>query len=174
MNKQVWKWFKAVLFSLAIVSFIKYFVFIPIMIEGNSMSPTLTPGNHVIYESFTSIERFDIILFHDNHGDSYIKRVIGLPGETLTFIDDQLYINSDPVDETYLLGINDDNQVFTPNFTLNSVTGMNTIPEDSYFVLGDNRTRSKDSRMFGFVPKKSIDGKARMIIYPLNELAVLK
>lgn len=174
MQSRTFKWLKAVLLALGIASFIKYFIFIPVTVEGISMSPTLQSGDHILYEPFTSIKRFDIILFHDAKGDSYIKRVIGLPGESLYYQEDQLYIDSKPVDDSFLFKKNNiDNQVFTPDFSLESITGERLIPQDSYFVLGDNRTRSKDSRMFGFVPKSSIEGKAILIFYPFNDFTFL-
>lgn len=174
MRSRTFKWLKAVLLALGIASFIKYFIFIPVTVEGISMDPTLQTGNHILYETFTSIERFDIILFHDAKGNSYIKRVIGLPGESLSYHEDQLYINSEPIDDSFIFEKNDMvNQVFTPDFTLESITGVDVIPEDSYFVLGDNRTRSKDSRMFGFVPKDSVEGKAILIFYPFDDFKIL-
>ncbi|UJF14789.1 signal peptidase I [Jeotgalibaca sp. MA1X17-3] len=174
MQSRTFKWLKAVLLALGIASFIKYFIFIPVTVEGISMNPTLQSGDHILYESFTSIKRFDIILFHDTKGNSYIKRVIGLPGESLSYQEDQLYIDSEPVDDSFIFKKNNiDNQVFTPDFSLESITGEIVIPEEHYFVLGDNRTRSKDSRMFGFVPKSSIEGKAILIFYPFKDFSFL-
>lgn len=174
MQSRTFKWLKAVLLALGIASFIKYFIFIPVTVEGISMNPALQSGDHILYESFTSIKRFDIILFHDAKGNSYIKRVIGLPGESLFYQEDQLYIDSEPVDDSFIFKKNNiDNQVFTPDFSLESITGEIVIPEEHYFVLGDNRTRSKDSRMFGFVPKSSIEGKAILIFYPFKDFSFL-
>lgn len=174
MQSRTFKWLKAVLLALGIAIFIKYFIFIPVTVEGISMNPTLQSGDHILYESFSSIKRFDIILFHDAKGNSYIKRVIGLPGESLNYEDDQLYIDSEPVDDSFIFKKNNiANQVFTPDFSLETITGEIVIPEGSYFVLGDNRIRSKDSRMFGFVPKSSIEGKAILIFYPFNHFTFL-
>lgn len=174
MHDRTKKWLKAGVISLGIAVFIRYFIFIPVKVEGNSMRPALQPGDHVLYETFTSVDRFDIILFHDSQGEAYIKRVIGLPGEEISYHNDQLYVEGEPLVEPFLLSKKkEDNQLFTPDFTLEDLTGSDTIPEDAYFVLGDNRIRSKDSRIFGFVPKSSVEGKARIIIYPFTKISFL-
>ncbi len=170
---QLVKWLQAILLAGGIVLFLRSFIFIPINVTGNSMSPTLEPDTYVIYEPFRTVDRFDVVLFHDGQGESYIKRVVGLPGDSITYREDELYINDGKVDEPYLNQLRHSDQVLTPDFTLHAVTGLMAIPEDSYFVLGDNRPRSKDSRMFGFVPKDAVEGKIRFVIYPFSELAKL-
>lgn len=167
------KWLKATLIAMGIVVFVRYFLLIPINVAGDSMSPQLEPNSYIVYGPYAKIERFDIILFHDNQGESYIKRIIGLPGETLAYRDDQLYINGEALEEPHLAENRNSNQLLTPDFELESLTGEKEIPEDSYFVMGDNRSRSKDSRMFGFVPQGAINGKARMVIYPFDAFVVL-
>lgn len=152
-TKKITDFLRLLLLSLAVAVFIRYFVFIPVKVEGSSMSPTLEHNTHIVYEPFTTLERFDIILFHDSQGEAFIKRIVGLPGERLRYEDDQLYINDEPIDEPFLDLENEENQVDTADFTLESLTGLEVIPEGNYYVLGDNRSRSKDSRMFGFVPK---------------------
>ena len=172
-TKKITDFLRLLLLSLAVAVFIRYFVFIPVKVEGSSMSPTLEHNTHIVYEPFTTLERFDIILFHDSQGEAFIKRIVGLPGERLRYEDDQLYINDEPIDEPILDLENEENQVDTADFTLESLTGLDVIPEENYYVLGDNRSRSKDSRMFGFVPKVSIEGKARLVIYPFDKIAIL-
>lgn len=173
LESKLGKWLQAIFLAGGIVLFIRFFILIPINVTGDSMSPTLKPDTYVVYEPLSAVKHFDIVLFHDNHGESYIKRVVGLPGDSITYRDDHLYINEVVVEEPYLEPLRHSDQVLTPDFTLQAVTGLTTIPEDSYFVLGDNRPRSQDSRMFGFVPIDAIDGKIRLIIYPFDELATL-
>lgn len=173
-HKKANEWFKAVIVAGGIILFLRYFIFIPISVAGDSMSPTLTADHYIIYHPSRSIERFDIVLFYDSQGEAYLKRVIGLPGETLVYESDQLYINGNVIPEPYLEQNRKNNQLLTPDFTLESLVGVSSIPEDSYFVMGDNRPRSKDSRMFGFVPQQSIKGKASMVIYPFDSLAVIR
>lgn len=134
------------------------------------MAPALEPDSYILYDQSKSVERFDIILFHDDYGMAYIKRVIGLPGETVSYQNDHLYINGEMISEPFLEKSWKTNQVFTADFSISAATEEEVVPVGHYFVLGDNRPRSKDSRMFGFVPVESIEGQARMTIYPLDQL----
>lgn len=167
------RWGKVIFISGGILLFLRYFIFIPVDVIGDSMSPTLEPDSRVLYEPYSSIERFDIVLFYDSEGQAYLKRVIGLPGETLAYQDDQLYINGSQVEETYLSHFLNQNQLLTPDFNLEQTTGNQMIPEGKYFVLGDNRTRSKDSRMYGFVSEQAIQGKVKVVIFPFEAFAIL-
>lgn len=164
---------KVFLMALGIALFIRYFLFIPVKVEGRSMFPTLEPNSYIVYEPYTKLERFDIILFHDEQGEAFVKRVIALPGESLSYLNDQLYINGELIEESFLVKGKNNNQVNTPDFTLDSMTGVEVVPEGSYYVLGDNRPRSKDSRMFGFVSEMAVEGKARFVIFPFNEISIL-
>lgn len=174
MQDGIWDWVKAILFALLLVIIIRFFVFIPLKVEGDSMSPTLAPGNYLLYETFSDIGRFDIIIFSNAEGETLIKRVIGLPGDSISYSADQLYLNGELVEESFLgtekqQGID----VFTSDFDLLSLTGVETVPEDSYFVLGDNRVRSRDSRIFGFVGQADIAGKAAIVYYPLEDFGFI-
>lgn len=174
MQDGIWDWVKAILFALLLVIIIRFFVFIPLKVDGDSMSPTLAQGNYLLYETFSDIGRFDIIIFSNAEGETLIKRVIGLPGDSISYSEDQLYLNGELVEESFLgtekqQGID----VFTSDFDLLSLTGMETVPEDSYFVLGDNRVRSRDSRIFGFVAQADIAGKAAIVYYPLEDFGFI-
>ena len=105
----------------------------------------------------------------------YIKRIVGLPGESIEYKDDILYINNKPYQEPYL----DEYKELTPeplteDFSLNSLYNMNNIPDESYFVMGDNRHNSKDSRMIGFIKKEDIIGASKIIIWPINKIGLFK
>jgi len=105
----------------------------------------------------------------------YIKRVIGLPGDTVEVRDDVLYINGKAMEEPYLEESKEDNDLFgkfTADFTLQELTGETYVPEESIFVLGDNRINSNDSRFFGFIPKESIIGEVKFQFYPLDDIGV--
>lgn len=170
----IWDWAKAVTLALLLVVIVRFYVFPPLKVDGDSMSPTLEQGNYILYETFSDIDRFDVIIFSNKEGETLIKRVIGLPGDSVSYKDDQLYLNGDPIDEPFLGSEKQQGmEVFTSDFDLLSLTGTGTVPEDSYFVLGDNRVRSRDSRIFGFVAQADIAGKAAMVYYPLEDFGLI-
>lgn len=103
-----------------------------------------------------SPKRFDIIVF-SIEGKYFVKRIIGLPGEQVEYRQNHLYINGEEMSEENYI------HTVTKDFTLKEVTFQNIIPENSYFVMGDNRSHSMDSRIMGFVEFKSIHGKLALI-----------
>jgi len=150
---------------LIIVVFVLFGVFIaqPVVVEGTSMVPQLHDGerllvNKLIYYKFKSvswghIERGDIVVFwYPNDPDkSYVKRVIGLPGETVEIRNGKVFINEKPLEEDYLDVEHNRNQPSIP---------PKDVGAHYYFVMGDNRDNSSDSRVWGLVPEKYIYGKA--------------
>ena len=90
MQDGIWDWVKAIILALLLVLIIRFYVFIPLKVEGDSMSPTLAQGNYLLYETFSDIDRFDIIIFSNEDGQTLIKRVIGLPGDSISYSEDQL------------------------------------------------------------------------------------
>ena len=148
---------------LAIV-LIRSFVITPVRVNGTSMYSTLKDGEIMIlkkyYYHFNDIERFDIVVVKTDD-DKIIKRVIGLPGETLKYENHILYIDGKEVKESYL-------EQATEDFDISSL-GYDKIPSDCYFVMGDNRINSKDSRMIGCVDKKQITGKTDLVILPISK-----
>ncbi|MDI3409655.1 signal peptidase I [Bacillus sonorensis] len=143
---------------------VKNAIFIEYKVEGVSMNPTFQEGNTLLINRFAhhfqTINRFDILLFKGPEKDVFIKRIIGLPGETLKYEDDQLFINNKPIKEPYLdeLKAVTAGGDLTGDFTLEEVTGEKKVPANHYFVLGDNRIHSYDSRHFGFVSDRDIVG----------------
>ena len=146
------------LFVLFII-LIRIFVCTPINVNGSSMSTTLKDGDIMILNKIglriDGIDRFDIVVIQTD-SNFLIKRVIGLPGETISYKDEKLYINGKVVKDDY--NLND-----TGDFE--SVE----IGKDEYFVMGDNRNVSKDSRLIGTVKKDDIIGKTNFVIFPLNK-----
>ena len=165
---------------------IKYIIFIVVIlviavyvvglqqIVGPSMTPTLRNGDIVILDKlsyrFSEIKRDDIVARYYADTKFLVKRVVGLPGETVEFKDNKLYINGKYYEEKYL---GDD--IVTDNFSLEELN-YTTIPDDMYLVLGDNRGDSMDSRDsdVGLIPKKDIYGKVRFKIWPINEFKYVK
>lgn len=156
-----------VLILIAVIIIKVYFV-APIQVNGSSMMSTLHNKDIMILNKinyrFKDIERFDIVVikYENTH---LIKRVIGLPGDKIEFIDNKLYINGKYYKEDYL-----DDDAVTADFTLKDVINKDKIPEDHYFVMGDNRGDSLDSRVLGVFNKKQIEGKTSLTIYPFNRI----
>lgn len=153
------------LIVIAIVFFIALFVISFEQVVGPSMKGTLDAGdvtivNKLVYK-FRTIKRNEIVSI--NQKDKImVKRVIGLPGEHIEYKDNKLYVNGSLVLENNI-------SVETKNFKLEDI-GYETIPKDMYFVLGDNRTNSSDSREFGLVKKDEIIGKIVMRVYPFSKI----
>ena len=164
MNKQTKKEIIIYVSIFLLIIIIRTFIVTPIRVNGDSMNPTLKDGEIMILNkigySINGVERFDIVVV-DYNGDKLIKRVIGLPGETLKYENNVLYINGQEVEEPYL----NEN---TEDFNITSL-GYSKIPRDCYFVLGDNRDDSKDSRIIGCVSEKQIKGKTSLVILPFSD-----
>ncbi|GGP09619.1 signal peptidase I [Oceanobacillus neutriphilus] len=155
------------------VFFVKNFLLAPSVVWGESMQPTFWDQDKIIVNKIASIDRFDVIVFHAPDSDNYyVKRVIGMPGDQIEYINNVLYLNGEPVDEPYLLNENSPAKLAfqTGNFTLEELTGYSTVPENTYFVLGDNRGNSNDSRFFGFLNEQAIIGEVTFRIYPFSNI----
>ena len=141
-------------------------------VSGNSMYDTLENGDNLILEKlsyrFHEPERFDIVVFRYTHKKNtfYIKRVIGLPGETVQIVDSKIYINGEILEENY---------GYEPIQDAKRASQPITLGEDEYFVLGDTRNDSSDSRdpAVGNVTRSQIIGKAWLRIWPLNKIGLI-
>ncbi|WP_071131453.1 signal peptidase I [Enterococcus timonensis] len=171
MRDRFWLLFKQLLVAAAIVLFLRGFVLIPVQVTGNSMKNLLHQDDTVIMEKISKIQRFDIVVFTQADGSTLVKRVIGLPGETVAVKNDALYINDEKITEPFLSGLKKKDQAliqFTADFSLSDLTGQEELGSTQYFVMGDNRRMSKDSRDFGPIDQTTIIGKARLVYYPLK------
>jgi len=137
-----------------------------VRVENVSMEPTLLPGefllvNRVAYKIGTP-QIGDVIVFHAPGADDldYIKRLIGLPGDTIHIDGGIVYVNGQALYETYIAD--------SPNYT-----GTWEVPESQLFVLGDNRNNSSDSHLWGFISEDAVVGKALLIYWPLDEVSLL-
>lgn len=144
-----------ILFFIATLVVVIYIVSIG-QIIGPSMEPNYHEGNIILVDKLryrlVKIQRFDVITFRHNER-FYTKRVIGIPGEIIKYNDNQLYINNKLVKEPFK----------REGITQDFITSK--IPEDTYYVIGDHRTNSEDSRYFGPIDKLGITGKVEMIIW---------
>lgn len=173
--KELYSWIKAIVVALVVAFIVRTFIFVPVIVEGESMMPTLHDADRMIVSKWSNYigtyERGDIVVFHATESKDYIKRVIAIPGDTLEYQGDQLYINGEAYDEPYLDEYKSqmDGMFLTEDFTLEQVTGSVVVPEDQYFVMGDNRQNSRDSREIGFVDKEQIVGKTNFIMWPVAD-----
>ena len=143
--------------------------------DGYSMLPTLNNDEVVAVSRRKKVARFDMVYMNTpGSEDKSVRRVIGVPGDEISFKDDELFINGEGKEEKYLIGKKKSvgSMILTDDFNLNEVTGQTKVPKGKYFVLGDNRKSSTDSRYYGFVSKKDIIGKVELRLFPLSKFKV--
>ncbi|TGB05264.1 signal peptidase I [Halobacillus salinus] len=168
---------RTVLLALLLAFVFRSYLFASYIVDGESMEPTLFDGNllmvnKVIYD-WQHVGRQDVIVFHANEKEDYVKRVIGVEGDDIEFKDDKLYVNGEPIPEAYLDALRpNDGRPFTKDFTLEEVTGVRQVPAGHIFVMGDNRRDSLDSRYFGFVSVDTIVGKVDVRYWPFSQMAL--
>lgn len=174
-NKNEWlEWIKAIVIALLIAFLIRTFLFTSYEVQGESMEPNVFDGerfivNKVGYDFFEP-ERFDLVVFHATETDDYIKRVIGLPGDQISYMNDTLYINGVEMEEPFLEGLKGEGQKrYTRDFIIEEV-----VPDQHVFVLGDNRPNSLDSRRLGFIPMEDIVGKVDLRFWPITDAGIVK
>ena len=149
--KKIIKDYGATLAIIIVVVLINLFVISPVKVSGSSMAPTLSDEQYMYQLKMEKIKRLDIVTFHaPDEGKVYIKRVIGLPGDVIEYHKGDMSVNGQKLTEDYIL------EASAEEYHV-------TVPEDHYFVLGDNRNDSTDSRIIGCVPKSSIIGIAHAI-----------
>ena len=168
----IWSWIWSFIVAFIIVGGVYFFLGRPFTVSGASMYPTLHNGDRMVLSKVGDIHRFDVVILKaPDENVEYIKRVIGMPGDTVEMKSGILYINGKKVDQPF---INTEalakQTVFIDDFTLESLTGESKVPEGKYFVLGDNRGVSKDSRMIGFIDRSAIEGKAVFTIWPFGRI----
>ncbi len=179
-KNQIWEWIKAFVAAITFVAIIRYFFLAPILVDGTSMMPTLHNHDRMIVNKFSykigEPQRFDIIVFKATVDKDYIKRIIGLPGDTIEYKNDVLYINGKPYEEPYLNSYK--KQVkdgpLTYDFKLEEITGQKTVPQGQLFVMGDNRRFSKDSRTIGTVPIDQVIGTTSIVYWPFSDARIIQ
>ncbi len=161
-----WEVAKIVFLALVIVIPIRYFIFQPFIVKGISMEPNFSDSDYLIVDEITyrfrAPERGDVIIFRypQNLSEKFIKRVIGLPGEIISLEGNQIFV----VDRLGQKKVLDESE-YLNNQTLFNQTDF-LLSEDEFFVLGDNRQNSFDSRSWGVLPKKNIIGRALFRVFP--------
>src|SRR3990172_11342770 len=170
---------ETVVIALSIFLIVYLFIMQPHQVNGNSMMPNFKDGEYLMTDKISYLrgqpKRGDVIVFHSppeancpsGTNCDFIKRVIGLPGETVEIRDSSIYIDGQKLDKPYLPA---DTVTISGQFTS---TGLLTIPQNQYFVMGDNRSHSSDSRAWGFITKEEIVGKAFFRYFPFSRLGLL-
>jgi signal peptidase I len=164
-------WFRDLFLSVLIAIVVILFLYQPVKVEGTSMQPSLDNNERIFINKFvyrfgiSDIGRGDtvVFLYPGDPTKSYIKRVIGIPGDVIEIDDGNVIVNSKPLAEPYVA---EDNRDRIP-------MSRKIVPPDQYFVLGDHRSSSNDSRSWGWVPRQNIYGKAVFVYWPLQELGAV-
>jgi signal peptidase I len=147
---------------IIVVILVRTFIATPVRVNGSSMYPTLKGNEIMLLNKLGHINRFDIVVLKiDGREDNLIKRIIGLPGETVEIKDNDIYINDKKIEDKYGYGV---------TYNIDKVT----LKEDEYFILGDNRKISLDSRVFGTIHKDEIKGTTNFIMYPFKSFGKVK
>jgi signal peptidase I len=169
--RAVLHWMRDLTLSVVVAVMVILFLYQPVKVEGTSMMPALVDQerifiNKFIYHSLGSISRGDMVVFWypRDPSKSYIKRVIAIPGDRVSIDRGTVIVDGKPLEESYVPPEYHDQQ---------SMAAM-VVQPDEYFVLGDHRSSSNDSRAWGTVPRHYIYGKAVFVYWPLNKLGLLK
>ena len=174
---------------LAAILLARVYVFTPVTVNGHSMDPTLSDGQRLISSKISNYERMDIITTKEPGDEErmIVKRIIGMPGDTVKMENDQLTINGkkyEPYLDEFKKEFSEDKlqgeYAYSSGFQAQAESSSTftsdfeyTVPKGKYLVLGDNRLISKDSRMFGLVDKDMIQGKVVFRYWPLSEIKIM-
>ncbi|MFR5856937.1 MAG: signal peptidase I [Bacilli bacterium] len=149
------------LIIIVVVILIRTFIITPVRVDGASMNKTLENGQILLLYKLGSIKRFDIVVLDEEIEDEIIiKRIIGMPNDTVEIKNGKIYVNDEEIEEEYAYGQTSDYDKIT-------------LGDDEYFILGDNRPISKDSRYFGPVKKDEIIGKVIFRLWPINKFGTI-
>lgn len=162
-KQELIEWVVTLAAAVVIALLVREFLFEPVRVDGRSMAETLTDGEVMFVTKMEYLfggdpERFDVVICHypDRGNTNFVKRVVGLPGDTVMIADGYLYVNGEKYEEEYL--------TYRPDYYL----APYTVPEGCYFVLGDNRSNSNDSHIIGPITRDMIVGHVRSVILPLS------
>lgn len=175
LGREIWEYVRLILIVLAVVLVVQNFLIINAKIPSASMVPTVNVGDQIfgnrLAYKFSDPKRYDIVIFRypDDESRLFIKRIIGLPGDVIDIRDGDVYVNGseEPLTDSFCA---EEDSTDSGNLTFPI-----TVPEDCYFMLGDNREYSKDSRYWEntFVKREKILGKAVFRYWPLNKIGVI-
>lgn len=171
VKQEIFEWVMVFVVAAALAFVVRTFIFEPVRVDGSSMLNTLTDGDFMIATKYDYLagdpDRFDVVICdypNTSDGKYRVKRVIGLPGDTVELVAGELYINGEHIEQDFDMT---DNQAYF---------GPYVVPEDHYFVMGDNRNNSKDSRsaMVGALPRSMIRGHVRLVVFPFGHAGAVE
>ena len=171
VKQEIFEWVMVIVVAAALAFVVRTFIFEPVRVDGSSMLNTLTNNDFMIATKYDYLmgdpERFDVVICdypNTSDGKYRVKRVIGLPGETIELVAGELYVNGEHIAQDF-------------DMTQNAAYfGPYTVPEGHYFVMGDNRNNSKDSRsaMVGALPRSMIRGHVRLVVFPFSHAGAVE
>lgn len=184
-SNEMMDWLKIFIIALLFTLIVRLFIFSPVLVDGESMLPTLEDRDRMIVNKITykfkEPDRFDIVIFHAPDERDFVKRVIGLPGEHIEVNDNTLYVDGEEMEQPFMNSEENAEITFpniTEDFTFDVISQGNydVIPEGYVLVLGDNRRHSRDSRdhTIGLVDMDEIVGKTNIIYWPLKRIQYVK
>lgn len=174
IGKFIMSFLETVVVALVISVVLYLFIMTPHEVVGNSMHPTYKNGEYLMANKITyrisEPQRGDVIIFKYSDTQDFIKRIIGLPGDIILLTDGKIYVNNKLLPETDYL----DNTIYTNGGDYLKEGQTITVEEGEYFVCGDNRPHSSDSRTFGTIEETDIKGKAWIVYFPFNDFRIVQ
>ncbi len=177
-KSKIWEWTKAIVLAVGLAMIIRFFLFEPYLVEGSSMDPTLHDGDRLFVNKtlkfIGEIEKGDIVIIDGEEEDiRYVKRIIGLPGDKVRAEKGQVFVNDQPIEEPYLAKNREEAEQL--GMMLTGDFDEVEVPDGSYFVMGDNRLNSMDSRNgLGLIESSRILGKSEFIFFPFDHFQQTK
>lgn len=166
----------SILLTVGLVYLVSLFTFTIQQMEGYMMAPTVTDRDVLFVNRLRTVRRFDLVLIKDEEEGTFsVRRVIGLPSESISYKNDELFVNGTfqverflekKLYETHQMGM-----ILTKDFTISQITGEAVIPKEEYFVMGDNRAYAQDSRDYGTVKKSQIVGVVKARLFPFHKMS---
>ena len=166
--REVLSWIELIAIAAGLAFLIHTFIFQPVRVDGPSMSYTLLDDEYMIVTKYDywlgEPERFDVVIcrYPGRGRTNFVKRLVGLPGDTVSMLNGTLYVNGEAVDEPYITN--------HANYDMEAVT----LGENEYFVLGDNRSSSNDSHIIGPLSRDQIKGHVRLVVFPFSQFRVIE
>ena len=166
--KEMLLWMKVLLLTAFIILGVRQFLFEPVIVEGGSMQPSYYENDKLVLSKATTIANFDTIVFIAPDGSRFIKRVIGIPGDHILMSDGEIVLNGKLLDEPYL------DQSAKDRLADPQLASEFSVPPDCYYVLGDNRGNSTDSRVLGFIRKQDVVGEVKFRFAPFRDFGFVE